>query len=117
MNKNKFPIIAIILVLGVLLLPACGDKEEAKPITVPPGAQAGDLVGFESCTFTTKNEVEYGAECSTLVVPEDWDNLNSRLIALPVTRLIATGPTPPNRSFGLQVGRGKPIWNSPFQKG
>jgi hypothetical protein len=107
MKKNRIQFIVIILVLGVLLLAACGVKEEEAPITVPAGAQAGDLVGLESCTFTTKDEVDYDAECGTLVVPEDWDNLDSRLIALRVIRLIATGDNPTEPIIRLAGGPGE----------
>ena len=43
-NRSLMTLV-IIAVLAALLLAACGGKEEA-PITVPAGAQAGDLVGL-----------------------------------------------------------------------
>ena len=62
------------------LLSACGSKEA--PITVPEGAQAGDLVNLEPCSYEA-NKVVYDADCGTLVVPENRSDPNSRLIAMP----------------------------------
>ena len=77
--------LVIIIVLATTLLAACGGGEET-PITVPEGAQAGDLVGMESCIYEA-DDVEYAADCGTLVVPENRSDPNSRLIALPITRI------------------------------
>jgi pimeloyl-ACP methyl ester carboxylesterase len=93
----------IIAVLAALLLAACGPSEA--PITVPAGAQAGDLVGLESCTYEAK-DAEYAADCGTLVVPENRADPASRLIALPVTRIQATGSNPTEPIFWLTGGPG-----------
>lgn len=80
---NKMVISAIIALLTILMA-ACVGSQEAS-VTVPPGAQAGDLVGLEPCSYTLKtsmfSSVEYPADCSTLVVPENRADPNSRLIA------------------------------------
>jgi pimeloyl-ACP methyl ester carboxylesterase len=86
------------------LLTACGGQKEA-PITVPAGAQAGDLVDLEPCTYEA-NDVEYAADCGTLVVPENRSDPDSRLIALPVIRVRATGGNPSESIFYLQGGPG-----------
>ena len=52
--------------MNVALLPACGAK--GAPVVVPAGAQAGDLVGLEPCTYEA-NKKKYDADCGTLVVP------------------------------------------------
>jgi predicted small lipoprotein YifL len=65
-------------VIASLSMAACGKKEKA-PLTVPKGAQAGDLVDLEPCTYK-EDKVEYAADCGTLVVPENRSNLESRLI-------------------------------------
>ncbi|HLA07288.1 MAG TPA: hypothetical protein VJ022_07590, partial [Anaerolineales bacterium] len=55
----------IVLVLFVMLLPGCGAKETPM-LTVPDGAQAGDLTGMIDCESQPKDsETEYAAECST----------------------------------------------------
>src|SRR3972149_6784511 len=56
-------------------------------VSVPNGAQAGDLT-LESCTYATEDG-SYAADCGTLVVPENRANPQSQLIALPVTRIHA----------------------------
>ena len=96
--------LVVFVVLATLLLTACSTPEEV-PLTVPAGAQAGDLVGLESCVYVT-GDVEYAAECGTLAVPENRSDPNSRLIALPVTRIPATGNAPTEPIFWLQGGPG-----------
>ena len=65
--KRATVTIVVIAALATLLL-ACSSKEA--PLTVPAGAQAGDLVDLEPCTYEAK-KVEYAADCGTLVVPEN----------------------------------------------
>lgn len=101
--KTKRLLTALAL-LTALILVGCGAKEPA-PLAVPEGAQAGDLVGLESCTYEAR-DVKYVADCGTLVVPENRADPNSRLIALPVIRVRATGSNPAEPIFWLQGGPG-----------
>lgn len=79
-------------------------------LAVPDGAAAGDLV-LEPCTYATEiGSLE--ADCGNLVVPENRTDPNSRLIALPVTRIPATGAGSGEPVFHLQGGPG--ISNMPF---
>ena len=55
------------------------------PVSVPSGALAGDLI-LEPCTYSTEKG-DYAADCGTLVVPESRADPDSRLTALPVTRI------------------------------
>jgi hypothetical protein len=48
-NSRNMIIISSIALLS-LMLAACGGAKEAL-VTVPAGAQAGDLVGLEPCTY------------------------------------------------------------------
>ena len=82
-RPHRYAIVIVSVVLLSLLLTACGGK--AATITVPEGAQAGDLVNLEPCMYKA-GKVEYNADCGTLVVPENRSEPNSRLIALPVIR-------------------------------
>jgi len=100
--KRSIVTLVVIAVLAALLV-ACDGKEV--PITVPDGAQAGDLVDLEPCTFTLMNE-EHAADCGTLIVPENRSAPNTRLIALPVIRLKAASDTPAEPVFWLQGGPG-----------
>lgn len=83
----KFLLLALILLILLVII------FRPKPkMTVPPNAQAGDLI-LEPCEYKTKTQT-YRAECGTLVVPENRLNLNSRLIALPVKRIHARSDSP-----------------------
>jgi hypothetical protein len=101
--KRSLTAVVMIAVLAALIT-ACGGQEET-PITLPPGAQAGDLVGLEPCTYEA-GDVEYAADCGTLVVPENRADPNSRLIALPVIRVRATGDDPAEPIFYFTGGPG-----------
>lgn len=100
-----------LVILAAMLLAACGGSQEA-PVVVHPGAQAGDLVGLEPCTFEA-GDVEYAADCGTLVVPENRSDPDSRLIALPVTRVLATDDDPAEPVFRLNGGPGISNMNWP----
>jgi pimeloyl-ACP methyl ester carboxylesterase len=90
--------------LLVLSLTACGGKEV--PLIVPSGAQAGDLVDLEPCSHKA-GRVGYSADCGTLVVPEHRIDPASRLIALPVIRVRATGTAPAEPIFRMGGGPGQ----------
>ena len=100
-----YVIFCVILTLLSLALTACSGSKEA-PIAVPASAQAGDLVGLEPCTYE-RSDVEFAAECGTLVVPENRSDPNSRLIALPVIRVRATRNNPAEPIFWFTGGPGK----------
>jgi len=106
MSKKNYRYMVFIssIVLLSLVLAACGGAKEA-PITVPAGAQAGDLVGLEPCTYEA-GDVEYAADCGTLVVPENRSDPDSRLIALPVIRVHALSDTPAEPIFYFVGGPG-----------
>ena len=82
----------LIAFLAINTLVACAGEEEP-PIAVPDGAQAGDLVDLKPCTYE-RGDVEFAADCSTLVVPENRSDPNSRLIALPMIRVQSTAVIP-----------------------
>jgi pimeloyl-ACP methyl ester carboxylesterase len=74
-------------------------------VSVPEGAKAGDLI-LEQCDYATENG-SYAADCGTLVVPENRADAQSRLIALPVTRIRAQSNRPAEPIFRLEGGPGK----------
>ena len=89
-------------VLGLAYLRFGGGSD---PAPVPEGAQAGDLI-LDRCDYETENG-SYEADCGTLVVPENRADPQSRLIALPITRIRARSERPGNPVFRLEGGPGK----------
>jgi pimeloyl-ACP methyl ester carboxylesterase len=112
--KRNLLLIAFVL-FAALLLAACSPKA-APSLAVPAGAQAGELTGLKACKYQpVGKKTKYAAECGTLVVPENWDKTGSRLIALPLVRIPASGPNPAEAVFFLQGGPGGPnlVWAPP----
>ena len=98
--------IAALLVTIVLLtgLTYMGVSSSPETVAVPQGAHAGQLT-MHPCTYPTENG-SYRADCGTLVVPEDRADPRSRLIALPVTRILARSSHPLAPIFHLNGGPG-----------
>jgi len=103
-KKLTITTLLFILLLSTTLVTACS-APEAPALTVPDGAQAGDIVGMESCTYEA-NDIEYAADCGTLIVPENRCDPNSGLLALPITRVRAIGTSPTEPIFVLPGGPG-----------
>ena len=99
-------IVALILIaLAVLGLAYLRYGSGRRTVSVPPGAQAGDLA-LEPCAYATQRG-SYAADCGTLVVPETPADPDSRLIALPVTRVRARTDNPQEPIFFLTGGPGQ----------
>lgn len=112
--KTNHLLIALVL-LATLVLAGCRAKE-APVLEVPKGAHAGDLTGLKGCEYQPSgSKTKYAAECGTLVVPENWDKADSRLIALPVVRVPSSGSAPAGPVFFLNGGPGGPniVWAPP----
>ena len=73
---------------------------------------AGDLI-LDPCDYATEDG-SYAADCGTLVVPENRADPQSRLIALPVTRIRARSEHPAEPIFRLEGGPG--VTNMEFAK-
>src|SRR5262245_7953830 len=82
------------------------------PVSVPPGAKAGDLT-LKPCTYTTESG-DRAAECGTLIVNENRANPASRLIALPITRIKATSAARTEPMFYFEGGPG--LSNAAFKQ-
>ena len=103
--KTNHLLIAILLFATQLLL-ACS-APAAAALAVPPDMQSGDLTALKECEYKAQGDnTKYRAECGTLAVPENWDVPGSRLIALPVVRIPASGPNPAEPVFRLAGGPG-----------
>jgi pimeloyl-ACP methyl ester carboxylesterase len=106
-KRSVLTILAIVVVSAEAYIYASTRPKE--PLTVREGAQAGELTGLEACEFQpVGSKTTYAAECGTLVVPENWAKAGSRLIALPVVRIPASGPNPAEPVFWLVGGPGGP---------
>ena len=79
-------------------------NNQPQPITVPAGAQAGDLT-LQPCEYKTKT-TRYRADCGTVIVPENRNKPGSRLIALPVKRIHTPETNPAEPIFFLTGGPG-----------
>jgi pimeloyl-ACP methyl ester carboxylesterase len=98
--------IVALVVIGVLLfgLAYMGLATGDAAVSVPQGAHAGQLT-MHPCTYSTEKGA-YRADCGTLVVPENRADPRSRLIALPVTRILARSSHPLAPIFHLNGGPG-----------
>ena len=98
--------IVALVVIGVLLfgLVYIGFAPGDAAVSVPPGAHAGQLT-THACTYATEQGA-MPADCGTLVVPENRADPRSRLIALPVTRILARSSHPLAPIFYLNGGPG-----------
>jgi pimeloyl-ACP methyl ester carboxylesterase len=103
LTRGRIAALALIAltVAGLAYLRLASD---ADPVSVPAGAMAGDLI-MERCDYGTEDG-SYAADCGTLVVPENRHKADSRLIALPVTRIRARSAEPGVPIFRLQGGPG-----------
>jgi pimeloyl-ACP methyl ester carboxylesterase len=98
--------IVALVVIGVMLfgLTYIGFASGNAAVSVPQGAHAGQLT-MHPCTYSTEKGA-YRADCGTLVVPENRADPRSRLIALPVTRILARSSHPLAPIFHLNGGPG-----------
>ena len=81
------------------------------PLSVPSGTDAGQL-RLHPCQYATENG-SYRADCGTLVVPENRHEAHSRLLALPVIRILARSARPSAPVFRLEGGPGLTNMNFP----
>jgi hypothetical protein len=106
-------IVALVLVAAAVAgLAYLRFAPDADPVSVPAGAKAGDVI-LEQCEYATEDG-SYAADCGTLVVPEHRADPQSRLIALPVTRIRARSGNGAEPIFRLQGGPG--ITNMKFRE-
>jgi pimeloyl-ACP methyl ester carboxylesterase len=98
-------IVALVLVaLAVSGLAFLHFSHSSSSVSVPASAHAGQL-SLHHCTYNTERG-KYAADCGTLVVRENRHDANSRLIALPVTRIKARSAHPGSPIFRLEGGPG-----------
>ncbi len=105
LNLKGSTIIASVFIIFSGLMSGC-KKQEAYPVEIPSDAKAGEIVNLTSCSYK-RGDVEYAADCGQLIVPENRDNPDSRLISIPVTRIKSTGANPAEPIFFLPGGPGE----------
>ncbi|HRE28141.1 MAG TPA: alpha/beta fold hydrolase [Anaerolineales bacterium] len=96
---DSLPHTFTLLALPLLLL-AC--TAPAPWPTIPADTPPGTLIDAGRCLPDLPDD----AECWMMAVPEAATDAGSRLIALPVVRLPATGPSPKEPVFWLEGGPG-----------
>ena len=94
-------LVTIVLLMGLTYLRV---SSSPATVSVPQGAHAGQLT-MHACTYATEQGA-MPADCGTLVVPENRASSKSRLIALPVTRILARSSHPLAPIFHLNGGPG-----------
>src|ERR1700734_450035 len=95
-------LVTLVLLTGLTYLRVSSSPET---VSVSQGAHAGQL-SMHPCTYPTENG-GYRADCGTLVVAENRADARSRLIALPVTRILARSSHPLAPIFYLNGGPGE----------
>lgn len=98
-------IAGIVLILVALGFLSRRGRPESRLYAIPEDALPGYLIPLEPCEHQPGKK-KLNAECGTLTVPENRDDPNSRLIALPVVRIPATRPDPAEPVFVLLGGPG-----------
>jgi len=103
---NPSRIVALV-VIGIMVLGLAYLRfaPGAAAVSVPQGAHAGQLT-MHACTYATEQGA-MPADCGTLVVPENRASSKSRLIALPVIRILARSSHPLAPIFYLNGGPGR----------
>src|SRR5512138_52878 len=113
--KIQSPLISLCVLAALLLIGCSSNGPKGAPIVVlPEDAQPGQLSALTACQYRPADgKATYAAECGTLTVPENWGKADSRLIALPVVRVQATGANASKPVFYLQGGPGQSNFSWP----
>ncbi|GIH23551.1 hypothetical protein Aph01nite_18610 [Acrocarpospora phusangensis] len=105
MTKRTVARTIALTVIGILVLAlAYLNLLPEDTLAVPAGARPGSLT-MEPCDYDTEAGT-VPADCGTLIVPENRRDPATDLIALPVIRIRATGPSPGEPIFRLNGGPG-----------
>ena len=105
-NLSRFSLkFVTVFILTMFLLSGC-DIQTASPTDIPTDSTAGELFNLEPCLYEAR-DVEYDADCGLLVIPENRNTPNSRLINIPVTRIRSTGTNPAEPIYYLSGGPGE----------
>jgi pimeloyl-ACP methyl ester carboxylesterase len=92
------------MVSGVVYWNSSSDPLKKLAQEVLAGGKAGDFT-LQSCTLRNKGHV-FQAECGTILLPENREQPEGKLIALPVVRFLSTSENPADPIFWLNGGPG-----------
>jgi len=102
--KIKYNYCIIIILFNFLI--SCGLNKNKETITVPKDAKAGSL--YLEPDIYTSGDIELKSHNGIIVVPENRSKSDSRLIALPIVQIHATGDSIAEPIFFLNGGPGNP---------
>lgn len=103
-QSTKLGFVALIFTVVIAVLISYFYAKEESVVYVFDNAQAGDLA-LAPCTIEIESGI-YEADCGSIVVRESRTKANSRLIALPITRIHATSEKHAEPIFYLGGGPG-----------
>lgn len=104
-KRTSWIVFATLTIISSLLFASCGRMKKSA-IVEHSGAKAGDLIEVEPCTYKV-DKVKYNAECGSLIVEENRSDPNSRLIALPIIRVLAVNENPAEPILWFAGGPGE----------
>jgi len=102
--KFKYYLGVIVIVILISVVISCEKDEEKQDIIIPPDAQAGSI--YLEPDIYHVNEKQYKSHRGVIVVLENRDNPESRLIEVPIIQVHATGDSVAEPIFYLTGGPG-----------
>lgn len=97
-------LLVVLVISGVVYWKSSSDPLKKLAQEVPADGNAGDLT-LQPCTLRDKGRT-FQAECGTILLPENREFPEGKLIALPVVRFLSTSRAPAEPVFWLQGGPG-----------
>ena len=101
MYRSKY--FMLFLLLNIYVITSC-KKPAPEPLIIPSNVHSGDII-LNDGLFEVENH-EYKSVQGSIFVYENRDNPESRLISLPIIRILATGSNPKAPIFILNGGPG-----------
>jgi pimeloyl-ACP methyl ester carboxylesterase len=103
MNHHRRLVPLMVLCFSLALI-SCQTSDERPEYSTPPDATAG-YIQMQPDVYTVEG-VDFPCHSGFIVVPENRDDPDARLISIPITQIHATGPNPLEPIFWLDGGPG-----------
>lgn len=97
-------LLVVLVISGVFYWKSANDPLKNLAQEVPADGEEGDFT-LQSCALRNKGRT-FLAECGTILLPENREHPEGKLIALPVVRFLSTSETPAEPIFWLNGGPG-----------